>query len=110
MKVEQKGHTTIIRNTQGNTADFQFKIVHEYNSFKSKNLILDLSHDKQLTMQDIKLFVDLAKLHKKAKKSLVLVTDNIDFNAVPVSITVAPSLLEAHDIIEMDEIERDLGF
>jgi hypothetical protein len=110
MKVEQKGHTTIIRNTQGNTADFQLKIAHEYNSFKSKNLILDLSHDKEIAMQDIKSFVDLAKLHKKAKKSLVLVTDHIDFNAVPTSVMVVPTLLEAHDIIEMEEIERDLGF
>ena len=54
--------------------------------------------------------MDLTKLHKKGKKSLVLVTDTIDFNAVPVSVTVVPTLLEAHDIIEMEEIERDLGF
>ena len=110
MKVEQRGHTTIIRNTQGNTADFQAKIVHEYNSFKSQNLILDLSHDKDLTMKDIKSFADITKQHKKGKKSLILVTDTIDYNSVPVSVTVVPTLLEAHDIIEMDEIERDLGF
>ena len=110
MKVEQKGHTTIIRNTQGNTADFQSKIVGQYNSYKSQNLILDLSHDKEIAMPDIKSFIDLTKLHKKGKKSLVLVTDNIDFNAVPASVTVVPTLLEAHDIIEMEEIERDLGF
>ena len=110
MKVEQRGHTTIIKNTQGNTADFQVKIVHEYNSFKLQNLILDLSHDKNLTMKDIKSFVDLTKQHKKGKKSLVLVTDSIDFNAVPTSVTVVPTILEAHDIIEMEEIERDLGF
>ena len=110
MKVEQRGHTTIIKNTQGNTADFLVKIVHEYNSFKLQNLILDLSHDKNLTMKDIKSFVDLTKQHKKGKKSLVLVTDSIDFNAVPASLTVVPTILEAHDIIEMEEIERDLGF
>jgi hypothetical protein len=110
MKVEQKGHITIIRNTQGNTADFQAKILHEYNSFKSQNLILDLSLDKGITMQDIKSFVAIAKQHKKVKKSLVLVAESIDFNAVPTSITVVPTILEAHDIIEMDEIERDLGF
>lgn len=110
MKVEQKGHTTVVRNTQGNTADFQSKIVHEYNSFKTKNLILDLSHDKEIAMQDIKSFIDLTKLHKKGKKSLILVTNHIDFNTVPASVTVVPTLLEAHDIIEMDEIERDLGF
>ena len=110
MKVEQRGHTTIIRNTDGNSADFQVKIVHEYNSFKLQNLILDLSHDKSLTMKDIKSFIDLTKEHKKGKKSLILVTDNVDFNAVPTSVNVVPSILEAHDIIEMEEIERDMGF
>ncbi|MCF6129432.1 ribonuclease Z [Flavobacterium sp. AS60] len=110
MKVEQKGHTTIIRNTQGNTAEFYQKLHHEYNSFKSQNLIVDLSHDKALTMDDIKLFSDLSKTHTKAKKSFVLVSNNVNFNAVPKNITLVPTILEAHDIIEMDEIERDLGF
>ena len=36
--------------------------------------------------------------------------ENIDFNNVPDTLIVVPSVLEAHDIIEMDEIERDLGF
>lgn len=110
MKVEQKGHTTTIRNTQGSTAEFYQKLHHEYNSFKSQNLIIDLSQDKELTMDDIKLFADLIKIHTKAKKSLVLVTNNVNFNAVPKSITLVPTILEAHDIIEIDEIERDLGF
>lgn len=110
MKVDKKGHTTIIKNTQGNTAEFLIKITHEYPSYKSQNLILDLKHDKIITMQDIKSFSDLIKKHKKEKKSLILVSDIIDFNKVPVSIIVVPTLLEAHDVIDMEEIERDLGF
>jgi len=110
MKVEQKGHTTIIRNTQGKTADFLQKLLHEYNTYKGHNLILDLSHDKELTMQDVKAFSDITNSHKKAKKSLVLVADNVNYNDVPKDITLVPTLLEAHDIIEMEEIERDLGF
>jgi hypothetical protein len=38
------------------------------------------------------------------------VADNIDFNSVPSKMTLVPTVLEAHDIIEMEEIERDLGF
>ena len=110
MKVEQKGHITTIRNTQGTTAEFYQKLANEYNSFKSQNIIVDLSHDKALTMDDIKLFTDLIKTHTKAKKSLVLVTDAINLNDVPSKIIVVPTQLEAHDIIEMEEIERDLGF
>jgi hypothetical protein len=110
MKVEQKGHTTIIRNTQYKTAEFFHKFNNEYNTYKSQNLILDLSFDKAVTIADMKLFLDMAKTHKKEKKSLVLVADDINFNDVPVKLTIVPTLLEAHDIIEMEEIERDLGF
>lgn len=110
MKVEQKGHTTTIRNTQYNTAEFYQKLNKEYNSYKSQNLIIDLSQDKTVTMADIKLFLEMTKTHKKDKKSLVLVTDSIEFNDVPSKLIVVPTILEAHDIIEMEEIERDLGF
>jgi hypothetical protein len=47
-------------------------------------------------------------LFKKNKKSFVIVASNIDFNKVSDKITVVPTLQEAHDIIEMEEIERDL--
>jgi len=110
MKVEQKGHTTILKDTQGNCNNFLEKVTHEHNSFKNQNLILDVTRDKDLTIKDIKLFLDLSNLHKKGKKSFVMVAEKIDFNDVPTKIMVVPSILEAHDIIEMEEIERDLGF
>ena len=110
MKVEQKGHITTIRNTQCGTAEFYQKLWHEYNSFKTQNLIIDLLQDKAITMADIKLFLEMSKIHKKANKSLVIVAHNINFNDVPAKITVVPTHLEAHDIIAMEEIERDLGF
>lgn len=110
MKVEQKGHTTIIKDTQGNINSFLEKVTQEHNSFKNNNIILDVTHDKNTSINDLKLFSDLSKTHKKGKKSFVMVAENIDFNAVPTKLIVVPSLQEAHDIIEMEEIERDLGF
>ena len=110
MKVDKKGHTTTIKNTQYKTAEFYSKLTNEYNSYKTQNLIIDLSFDKKVSLTDIKLFLDMTKLHKKEKKSLVLVVNDIDFNAIPTKMTVVPTLLEAHDIIAMEEIERDLGF
>ncbi len=110
MKVDRKGHTTTIRNTQFKTVEFYQKLNNEYNSYKSDNLIIDLSYDKTITLTDIKLFLEMAKSQKQAKKSLVLVAEGIDFNAIPAKLTVVPTTQEAHDIIEMEEIERDLGF
>lgn len=37
-------------------------------------------------------------------------TDKISFDAVPDTLEVVPTLQEAFDLIEMEEIERDLDF
>lgn len=110
MKVEQKGHTTIIKDTESSFEVFLQKLTEQYNSYKSVNLIIDITHDKSFEISNLKQFSDLEKAHKKNKKSFVVVATDIDFNKVPTSINTVPSLLEAHDIIEMEEIERDLGF
>lgn len=110
MKVEDKGHTAIIKDTQGNASDFLQKFTHEYKTFENRNLILDISGDDNVTLQTIGQFKALSKLHRAAKKSFVIVASGLDFGAVPDALVVVPTLLEAHDMIEMDEIERDLGF
>lgn len=110
MKVEEKGHTVIIKDTQGDIKAFQEKITAEYNNFKELNIILDLSQDKNVTLEDLLSFIILSNRHRKAKKSFVLVASDLDFNDVPDEMVVVPTLLEAQDIIEMEEIERDLGF
>ena len=110
MKVEIKGHTTIIKDTEGNSEVFLQKVTDQFNTYKENNLVLDISHDKSVDIKSIKNFVDLAKKFKKQKKSFVIVAEGIDFNEVPHTLHVVPTLLEAHDLIEMEEIERDLGF
>lgn len=110
MKVDVKGHTTVIKDTQGDSVAFLEKVTTQHESYKHQNLILDVTHDKTTTIVSIKAFSELSKLHKKGKKSFVIVAEKIDFNAVPKALVVVPSVLEAHDIIEMEEIERDLGF
>jgi hypothetical protein len=110
MKVDQKGHTITIKDTQGDFTSFLMKVTHQYKTFEKHNIIIDLLHHKDLTLHDVKLFLPLSKQHKKAKKSFIIVISDLDYNAVPDKLTVVPSLLEAQDIIEMEEIERDLGF
>jgi len=110
MKVVHRGHTTTIKDTESSFDVFLQKLTDQYNSYKFVNLIIDITHDKSFEMSNLKQFSDLAKAHKKNKKSFVIVATTIDFNKVPTSINTVPSLLEAHDIIEMEEIERDLGF
>jgi hypothetical protein len=52
--------------------------------------------------------LELSDAHRKTKKSFVLVTEKVSYDEVPDKICVVPTLQEAKDIIEMEEIERDL--
>ena len=60
-------------------------------------------------MGDILEFLDISNTHKAGGQSFVIVTDKLSYDEVPEEISVVPTLQEAKDLIEMEEIERDLG-
>ena len=110
MQVEQKDNFTIIKDKQGDLVSFLMKLTHEFKTFENQNLIIDISSHKNLTIAALNTFLPLSNQQKKAKKSFVIVVNDFDFNIISSKLVVVPSKLEAADIIEMDEIERDLGF
>jgi hypothetical protein len=42
--------------------------------------------------------------------SFVMVKPNIDIDDFPETLNIVPTLQEAEDVLEMEAIERDLGF
>ena len=110
MQIEKNTHTTAIKDTEGNVKSFLENVTKEYANFKDQNLVLDISEDKSITLENVLAFLALSNKHRKAKKSFVIVVKDFDFNEVPEEMNVVPTVQEAHDIIEMEEIERDLGF
>lgn len=110
MKVEEKGNIIHIKDTSEDVVVFIEKINNQYNAFLNKSMVIDLLHNPTIQTRDIELFKELSKQHKKHKKSFVIVAKAIDFNRVSEKIQVVPTVLEAFDIIEIEEIERDLGF
>ena len=74
------------------------------------HLILNLLSVEDVEIKNLKSLKPIAKMYAKAKKSLVIVCEDIDFTEVPDYLNVVPTIIEANDIIEMEDIERDLGF
>ena len=110
MKVSVKGHTTIIKDSKNDLGAFIAQLTYELAKFKTQNLVIDLTTYGTIDEKHLLLFHPLSIDHKRNKKSFVLVVSATDFNALPDDLVVVPTLLESHDIIEMEEIERDLGF
>lgn len=89
---------------------FVEKFIADYVLFKKNNIILDLNKNLDLTIKDLTRFEKIATQHHKGKKSFVIVYEDLNFNDLPETLVTVPTLQEAKDLIEMEEIERDLGF
>lgn len=108
MKINTSANITHITQTDENTDDFLNQLAVEFHQFENNHLIVELSPK---SFADIHHFYDLNDKHRAQKKSFVLVVSDIDVDAIDEDqLMVVPTLQEAHDVIEMEEIERDLGF
>ena len=108
MKVRKHEKATVVTPKSDNIEDLIQKIQAD-KTLQSENLILEVSHCK-LESNDIEYFVSASQSHKENKKSFVVVTDAFSYDEIPEELSVVPTLQEAFDTVEMEEIERDLGF
>lgn len=103
---------TIVTFTRESSSfqEFSRRILSEYPKYQTYHIILNLFSLDKLRVDDLLEFLEISDTHKRDKKSFVLVTDAIVIDEIPESLSVVPTLQEAHDLIEMEEIERDLDF
>jgi|SRR5690606_29617191 hypothetical protein len=108
MIIDQDGNISIITQEKATIVELVKKIQSLYPKFKNNNIIVSLSALRTLNIQDILEFLELSNDHRAAKQSFVIVSNTIDLDNVPEEIVVVPTIQEAYDIIEMEEMERDL--
>ncbi len=105
----KEGSLIIVSQEKISIERFLENLEKEYTKFKNDNLVLDLLSFSELTPYNVISFLEIARKHKKNGKSFVLVSDQVSYDDVPEEINLVPSLQEARDVVEMEEIERDLG-
>lgn len=110
MILDQDGNISIITQEKATIVELVKKIQSLYPKFKNDNIIVSLSTLHKLSIQDILEFLELSNNHRATKHSFVIVSDKIDLDSVPEELVVVPTVQEAYDIIEMEEMERDLDF
>ncbi|AJR04120.1 hypothetical protein [Siansivirga zeaxanthinifaciens] len=110
MIIDQDGNIVIITQEKSTIVELIKKLEVVYPKYKNDNIIVSLSTLKQLQLEDIIEFLSISNNHRGAKHSFVIVTNKINLDIVPDEILVVPTIQEAYDIIEMEEMERDLGF
>lgn len=101
---------TLINPAQISVAQFFAEFKDRYKEFIGEHLIIDLSEKINVEIKEIFLFLKLSVQHIKNGTSFVLVCEGISIDDLPDELNVVPTFEEALDILEMDAIERDLGF
>lgn len=108
MIFDTDGSTTIVFQEKTTLSTFLKNMNEAYPKLKNNHIIVNLFSFSKLQSSDVLEFLQLSNMHRKSNKSFVLVTDKVSYDDVPDEICVVPSVQEARDIIEMEEIERDL--
>ena len=109
MIFSRTGNTTVITQETASIVDLVANIEKKYDGLVNDNIIVNLFSVKDFTPTDINDFLLISKKHKENKRSFVIVSSRITYDETPEDLSLVPTLKEAHDLIEMEEIERDLG-
>lgn len=110
MNIEKTEIAVIFRNEKLAIKDFYLDFLKNYDNFKKENIIIDLSNNKEVSTEHILLFSETVEKHRNSGMSFVIIYSAAEIDNLPDELIVVPTLVEAKDIIEMEDIERDLGF
>ena len=110
MEIQKKKKYTLLKPSEDSVEKFILQLQNKYPELKKEHLIIDFSEKINTKIEEINLFLKLSTSHRENSASFVIICDGIDIDEVPDEISVVPTLTEAKDILEMDAIERELGF
>lgn len=111
MKIDNKDNFVVLADDRGNLANFASFLGKQIPTrYQGQNVVVDLLAFDNLQLEQLLLFLEVSNKHRHSKQSFVLVNHAINPDDIPFEMVVVPTLQEAEDIIQMEEIERDLGF
>ena len=110
MKTQELKNYILVTPDEELFIHFHTNFTKNNTSLENKHVIIDLLKYNAITAEDMLLFLDTAIKHKKNNTSFIIINATIDTDNLPETLQIAPTLLEAEDILEMEAIERELGF
>lgn len=110
MKFELKDQNILVYQEEQLSSEFFAAYDLHYPEFQSYNIIFFPAKAQVLTSDFSNALFECTKAHQHHKKSFVVVSAHWISNELPEELVCVPTLQEAIDLIEMDEMQRDLGF
>jgi len=109
-EIMNKEKNIVVGPKNQSITEFYSLFQNDYPKLLNKNVIVDLSNVLVKKTSDVLIFFKTAQAHFKKGSSFIIIASGINIDELPEELNVAPTMIEALDIIEMEEIGRDLGF
>ena len=110
MEISNLNNYTLIKATENSCKEFYKAFIDQDLHKLSTHKIVQFSKNTYTTDSDLLLFLTVANDHKTNGISFVVICNGIGIEEIPDELNLVPSLIEAEDLLEMEAIERDLGF
>ncbi|MFY7672249.1 hypothetical protein ACOSP6_14285 [Tenacibaculum sp. MEBiC06402] len=110
MKIEHKEDYILISSEETYFSEFYDLFSNKHKEFAKNNVIINISSNLIANEQEISLFLKCADIHQESGTTFVVVYQNVDVDNFPETFNIVPTLQEAEDVLEMENIQRDLGF
>lgn len=82
----------------------------KFPGIEGHHVVLQLSEKLNISEDKISLLLNIANNQRENGMSFVVIQRDIDIDSFPEELNIVPTLQEAEDVLEMEAIERDLGF
>lgn len=110
MNITRNENYIIIEDKSLDIALMATELSKAHEDFKHNNVIVNVLDKGNLEAKDLLVFLEITNLHRNNKRSFVIASNPVSVETLPDDIIIAPTLREAEDIINMEELERELGF
>ena len=110
MKILKKDTYTLISSDEKSFSEFYNSFLIEEEKRSKEHIIIQISDNINASIKDFSLFLRIAAQKKENGTSFVLVNSSINIDDFPEDFNITPTVQEAIDVIEMEAMERELGF
>ena len=111
MKILNKPNYILLQANDTKSAGEFIKLVSDH-IFKNPhaNYVVDLIAFAEVNKHNIKQLISIKDSILAKKQSFIVLINQLKVDELPEEMNTVPTLREAEDVIEMEMIERDLGF
>jgi len=110
MIITKRKKYTLISSDEDSFSDFFSSFLVKKNDFEKEHLVVLISDNIIANEKDFISFLDFSEKKKENGTSFIIVNSTINIDDFPDNFNIVPTIIEAEDILEMEEIERELEF